>query len=295
MIIIEGPDNSGKSTLANYIAREVNKPLHHFGGPPKNFTQLLSRINFCEQNHDQYVFDRIPLISEPVYSILRNRNLVHELNDAESHYRTLRDLEPIIIYCRPPRETMVKGHKGKQHDSQAQLDFIEENAEELITRYDEMMDNEFLSPTWTYDYTRDDPEVLVKQIKETLGIKDKERMGLVNDVYNFQTKILGLEFPDKPIYLQDDRKRQATEKLEEELQEFKDATEISEQADALIDLIYFALGELHQAGIDTQRVWDEVHKANMNKIVGITKRGHMNDAKKPDDWKAPDHTWLDKV
>lgn len=305
MLIIEGPDNAGKTTLANYLSQELGIPIHHFGAPPENFTQLLSRVIFCMNNKDHFIYDRIPLVSEHVYSILRNRNLIHELyNNGEQHYKDLRETNPILIYCRPPVKKMLEGHKGKEHDTQEHLDFVRDNAQKLIDRYDQLMDDEHMPPYWVFDYTEQSRENILEQVKEAIKERgqfnyflEKENSvkgNLINDVYNFQTKILGLDFPDKPMLIKDDRKTQAIEKLDEELQEFVDATSISEQADALIDLMYFALGELHQAGIDTQRVWDSVHAANMNKIIGMTKRGHVNDARKPDDWTAPDHTWLDK-
>lgn len=119
-------------------------------------------------------------------------------------------------------------------------------------------------------------------------------MDIIKNVYDFQTEVLGNPYPDKPIKLEGDRKKQALVKLQEELDELEVADKTSDQADALIDLIYFALGELHQMGVPAHMVWSTVHNANMRKVRGQTKRGFDNDANKPEDWKAPDHTWLDE-
>lgn len=118
---------------------------------------------------------------------------------------------------------------------------------------------------------------------------------IINDVYNFQTKVLNNEFPDRPTKMEGSHKDETVEKLLEEIQELVESDKLSDQADALIDLIYFALGALHQAGVDTEHVWNSVHHANMTKVRGKTKRGHDNDATKPEDWTPPDHTWLDEV
>ena len=118
---------------------------------------------------------------------------------------------------------------------------------------------------------------------------------MIKDVKAFQETILGNPFPSKPIVITDQLKQQTIVRLEEELGEFKVATTLNDQADALVDLMYFALGALHQAGVDTQRVWDAVQHANMTKKKGVTKRGDDNDAAKPAEWKAPDHSWLDKA
>jgi len=71
----------------------------------------------------------------------------------------------------------------------------------------------------------------------------------------------------------------------------KDAEEI---VDGLIDLCVVAIGTLDAFGIDANKAWDEVHKANMSKEVGV-KESRPNplglpDLIKPADWKAPSHT-----
>lgn len=55
----------------------------------------------------------------------------------------------------------------------------------------------------------------------------------------------------------------------EEIEEFEkamDAHDLPEQADAMIDLIYFALGTLVEMGIKPGRLFDIVHEANMSKL-----------------------------
>lgn len=118
---------------------------------------------------------------------------------------------------------------------------------------------------------------------------------LIRDVRDFQKEVLGNEFPQKPKLIEGDLRMQTIVRLDEEMIEFQEAETINDQADALVDLIYFSLGAMHQAGIDTQRVWDAVQEANMSKQKGVTKRGDDNDAAKPAEWKAPDHSWLDEA
>jgi len=113
----------------------------------------------------------------------------------------------------------------------------------------------------------------------------------LNDVARFQREILNNEFPEKPKRFTTIMElREAVDKLNEEVDELWGADKLSDHADALIDLIYFAYGILYQRGVDIPRVWDEVHRANMSKKRGVTHRGHENDAYKPDGWKAPDRS-----
>lgn len=114
----------------------------------------------------------------------------------------------------------------------------------------------------------------------------------VQDVYKFQTEVLGNEFPDSPILLDGAMRYETFTCLDEELKELANARTLPDQADAIVDLIYFAYGALHRMGVDTERVWTEVQRANMSKVRGKTKRMQENDAAKPEDWKEPDHSWL---
>lgn len=89
-------------------------------------------------------------------------------------------------------------------------------------------------------------------------------------------------------------KRKLQERIEcmqEELDEFRKAVEeqdFAEQADALIDLVYFAKGTAVMMGLPWVELWDDVQRANMTKVRGVGKRGHAVDMVKPEGWKKPD-------
>ena len=82
--------------------------------------------------------------------------------------------------------------------------------------------------------------------------------------------------------------------MQEELDETRNAfvnKDPEEMVDGIIDLCVFAIGTLEVFGVDANKAWDEVYKANMNKEVGI-KEGRPNplglpDLVKPKDWKGP--------
>ncbi len=75
----------------------------------------------------------------------------------------------------------------------------------------------------------------------------------------------------------------------EEITEFIEADEIVEQADAMIDVIYFALGTLVEMGIRPDRLFDIVQTANMAKLWPDGKPHYNAEGKtiKPDSWKDP--------
>jgi len=66
-----------------------------------------------------------------------------------------------------------------------------------------------------------------------------------------------------------------------------------EVVDGLIDLVVFALGTLDVFGIDTNKAWGEVHKANMSKETGVKPERKnpfgLPDLIKPEGWTAPTH------
>jgi hypothetical protein len=81
--------------------------------------------------------------------------------------------------------------------------------------------------------------------------------------------------------------------LQEELDEMKTADNPEDVVDALIDLCVVAIGTLDAYCVDSYKAWDEVLKANMNKVVGV-KESRPNtlglpDLVKPKDWQAPSH------
>ena len=82
------------------------------------------------------------------------------------------------------------------------------------------------------------------------------------------------------------------EELDETKQAFKDNNP-EEMVDGIIDLCVFAIGTLEVFGVDANKAWDEVYKANMSKEVGI-KEGRPNplglpDLVKPEGWTGPEH------
>ena len=85
--------------------------------------------------------------------------------------------------------------------------------------------------------------------------------------------------------------------LQEELQELlraHRAGDLAEVADALVDLVYVALGTAHMYGVPFDEVFAEVQRANMSKERasgdgdGRSKRGSGLDVVKPEGWTPPD-------
>lgn len=70
---------------------------------------------------------------------------------------------------------------------------------------------------------------------------------------------------------------------------YGDPQNMAKMADALIDLVYVAMGTAVMMGLPWKDLWDDVHRANMAKVPGVTHRGNKVDVMKPPGW-VPPHT-----
>jgi predicted HAD superfamily Cof-like phosphohydrolase len=96
--------------------------------------------------------------------------------------------------------------------------------------------------------------------------------------------------PNMPKMIDGKRARSRGTWMLEETAEFLTASDIYEQADAMIDLIYFALGTLVEMGIKPDELFNAVQQANMSKIWEDGKpRFNNKDGKviKPANWEDP--------
>lgn len=83
--------------------------------------------------------------------------------------------------------------------------------------------------------------------------------------------------------------------LQEEVEEFVEAQfkgDLAQAADALVDLVYVAMGTAVLMGLPWQALWDEVQRANMAKRRALpdgsdSKRGSPLDVVKPPGWRPP--------
>jgi predicted HAD superfamily Cof-like phosphohydrolase len=100
----------------------------------------------------------------------------------------------------------------------------------------------------------------------------------------------GAPAPEAPAELARDRVMGRAAWIEEEAQELREATTIDAQADAFIDVIYFAVGGLVEMGIQPGALWDIVQGANMAKLWPDGRpRFREGDGKviKPAGWQDP--------
>jgi len=165
-IILEGPDNAGKTTLSNLLSDKLKLPVFHSGGPPKNNSH--AKVCCDLQNslaHTNCVLDRITSISQQVYA--------NRLNDP----MLLDELEKlcniptnIIVYCRPSNEKLMdfSTHTVEEHDTEDHMAYVIENHQNIVSIYDRLMVS---VPHLHYDWSSDiNVDHFIKQLHLCINI-----------------------------------------------------------------------------------------------------------------------------
>ena len=122
---------------------------------------------------------------------------------------------------------------------------------------------------------------------------DEEDDKLLKDIDSFHKKF-GFDKNEK-VCIPDDNElvNFRTSFLAEEFAEYTNAITKKDAAaalDALVDIVYIALGTAWLFNLPFHKAWKEVQRANMTKIRAKSKskkRGTKFDVVKPKDWKAP--------
>jgi predicted HAD superfamily Cof-like phosphohydrolase len=120
------------------------------------------------------------------------------------------------------------------------------------------------------------------------------------DVMNFTVKFKLSDAPSGlypyPGHLKPVAMEKRIDFLLEEVKELVDAVSqnnLSKQADALIDIVYVAMGTAALMSLPWQQLWDDVHRANMNKErLTDPAKGHKVGIGKPSDWVGPNTYYI---
>ena len=115
--------------------------------------------------------------------------------------------------------------------------------------------------------------------------REWEKVRMFHEKFNHPTS-------DFPKAMGKERAKHRYDWMFEEINEFLEAVnegDIVEQADAMIDTIYFALGTLVEMGIRPDELFNIVHEANMAKLWPDGKHHYNKDGKtiKPPTWEDP--------
>ena len=96
------------------------------------------------------------------------------------------------------------------------------------------------------------------------------------------------KLPKKPTLLSIEKIKFITEMVNDELAELKNSKTIGQQADALVDAIYYMCDTAVKHGINLDNIFNIVHQSNMSKVVdGKVLRREDGKILKPTGWQDP--------
>jgi len=132
-IVVEGIDNSGKSTLIHHMLGSL--PGYHIQpseGPPKYEGETNVRVARYA-SHQRCVFDRHPAVSQMIYRTIRTGHDASEIRD--DLVKQFYDSKPLFIYCDPGARGM-EGHTFNSGvDTEEHLRQVREGYDTMLSLY----------------------------------------------------------------------------------------------------------------------------------------------------------------
>lgn len=132
MIVVEGMDNSGKSTLIRALRAVLpDWSTQVSEGPPKYPGEQNDRVQRYMQQPVRTVYDRHPCVSQPIYSAIRSHSDPIDPALIARFY----SCSPTFIYCDAGKRGMKDHVFNPEVDSEQHIREITENEFLLLEKY----------------------------------------------------------------------------------------------------------------------------------------------------------------
>ena len=186
LIILEGPDNSGKTSLANRIVHELGPKVNYFhpGGRPSDLDAeglcIEQQLAALSCGHP-VIMDRCTPISQQVY------NPDPQLKGWREHmWQRYVALGVLVIYCRPSTDRLlrVQDLTWREDETEEHKQKIIRNQHVFVKRYDDLMPT---IPNISYDFEdRAYSEIIYSQALKGLD-GCKECIDWFNSLINYRS------------------------------------------------------------------------------------------------------------
>lgn len=180
-IIVEGPDGSGKTTLAKKLSDlyglEYSRPpeavLSSTKGPGGIALVDWWNNELASDGLSKKVYDRCFFISDPIYQQAQaSRDLLIDGPQLVRGIMKLWNVEPIIIFCLPPWEVQIANVRQKDR---GRLEGVGDNALLKISNaywaYYAMWSNGLFENIRLYNYTDENSWGYLEKYLETFGLE----------------------------------------------------------------------------------------------------------------------------
>lgn len=130
MIVVEGADNAGKSTLIQALLTVLpGWAVQGSEGPPKYPGEMNERVRSYLGRDRRVVYDRHPCVSQPIYGQMRS----HKDDIDPLLIKAFYDQRPLFIYCHG--RNMVGHQFNEGTDSAEHLAAVENSYAILLDGY----------------------------------------------------------------------------------------------------------------------------------------------------------------
>jgi hypothetical protein len=162
LIIVEGVDGSGKTTLVQNFRQTASRHclIISRSGPPRGKTDLIDSlygITNLGRRETPIIIDRHPLISEPIYGpIIRGSSYVDPPFNRENALEYVASTADRVIYCRTDLETAQRASRRER-----QMEGVHDQYWALYQAYDKYMEDlarlgvKIVPYDWTFDQSKD--------------------------------------------------------------------------------------------------------------------------------------------
>lgn len=131
-IVLEGPDNTGKTTLAKWLSARLQLPYIKSPGPIVDELDMANRM-LRFMSAPATIYDRFAAISEPLFGSAYGRPSFRIDHMVELFY----ELEPVVIYCRSIDRTLGTHNPDSATDTPDYLAWLEVHHAALCQAYDD--------------------------------------------------------------------------------------------------------------------------------------------------------------
>lgn len=192
MLIIEGTDNTGKSTLAKDIAAILNWKVVHSPGPLDRSVKMMKwLVDEISSNPKPVVYDRISLISDKVYApIVRGQETYYVRNpELEVLIKgMIAKIPHLIIFCRPSDKAILN------NNGRDQMEGVLENHEELMKSYDNIISEYYNDDRFNvlvYNYEENNKLPLIWALESYLKeLREMEENSVLSSVFAKQKELM---------------------------------------------------------------------------------------------------------
>lgn len=141
MIILEGCDAAGKTTVLMHLAQKFKLAINRSYYRATQAHEIVDYHNWIRSCPQRLILDRHPAISDLVYGPILRGYTPSTMRFARSVNNT-----SFVIFCSPPLQTI----QANLHNEE-QLEGVDKNLLAIYHAYEDLM--ETLAPSFTYDYT----------------------------------------------------------------------------------------------------------------------------------------------